>query len=276
MKTFVIQSKVGWNGCSIPAQAYGYTAIEAAEYQNWRQQERAYDYVLNSDLSFTNIGKAGAPEAIDYNYLNKNHIPIGSVEYVLAWLKKMGAEEPRPLNVPSKLRKYMSRECAEVSCLTELSGEWMVKDALKIKNKINGYAKLPYALEGDFFATRWVDDVISEWRLFVFNKRIVGLQCYSGNEWALPDKAYCERIADSYEKKAYTLDVMTYPNSKDLIRIDNIGYWAHKPIITDIVEAHDFFACGLYGFEDSKVLPLMWASAITGLLSEAGGGTHDH
>ena len=35
---------------------------------------------------------------------------------------------------------------------------------------------------------------------------------------------------------------------------------------TEIIELHDFFSCGLYGFEDYSVLPIMWISTITDLL----------
>ena len=266
MRTFVIQSKTAWSGHSIPAQSYGYTAIEAIEYQNWRQREKVYDYVLNNDMGFTSHGKAGAPEAIEYDYLSKNHIPVGSAEYTLAWLSLMGCGEVRPLNIPKEMRSYLSRECVTTSELSGYTGEWMVKDAIVIKSDSNGFMKLPREVHGNYFMTQWIDDVISEWRLFVFNKEIVGMRCYSGNEWVTPDKAYCERVVSSYSKKTYTLDVMVYPNRNKPMESNIHNDWMHRLLITDIVEVHDFFACGLYGFEDYKNLPRMWSAAIDDLL----------
>lgn len=58
----------------------------------------------------------------------------------------------------------------------------------------------------------------------------------------VPDFQYCQTVADQYGKEnpAFTLDVM--------IREDGQ---------TDILELHDFFACGLYGFEDLPAIRQM-------------------
>lgn len=107
------------------------------------------------------------------------------------------------------------------------------------------------------FLSEWVEHVNSEWRVFVFNGEVRDIRCYSGDVCTLPDKEYVEKIAKTYSdtsgKHAFTVDVMVTDEGK-----------------TDIVELHDFFSCGLYGFEDYSVLPLMWSVTMTDILRSAG------
>lgn len=242
MKTFVVQS-TETNGYTIPAQSYGYTAIEAVQYNNWFQGEKVYDFVLNDDMTF---------KSNTYNYLSPNYIPIGSVDYVLSWLKLMGVNDVAPLNIPQELWKYCHRDVTVDYC-TNINGHWMLKDCNKIKADYNGevYFNGDGGKDKKYFLTRWVNDIVSEWRVFVFNGAVLGIQCYSGDVFLTPDNDYIEEIVQNYSKRCYTLDVMVYNGGKT----------------TDIVELHDFFACGLYGFEDYKFLPIMWSSTIKELLN---------
>jgi len=250
MKMFVIQGKPAKERL-IPAQSYGYSAIEAVEYSNWFCREQVYDYVLTDNIRFRSSA-VGAPEAIDYNYLKSNYVPIGSVEFVLEWLKLMGINSVSPLNIPQELWKFCEREICLVNNLVELNGEWMVKDRNRIKSNHNRGLRLPQDIQGNYFATKWIDNVVSEWRVFIIDKEVRGIRCYSGDEWILPNKDYINTIVDTYDKRCYTLDVM----------VQDDGH-------TEIVELHDFFSCGLYGFEDYAVLPKMWITTINELLKGA-------
>lgn len=128
----------------------------------------------------------------------------------------------------------------------------MSKSVTKIKDETNGEVFLSEKdsdSDEKRFLTEWVQDIKSEWRVFVFNKKVRGIQCYSGDEWTLPNKDYVERVVKSCDELSYTLDVMVRENGE-----------------TDIVELHDFFACGLYGFEDHASLLNMWVSTIRKIL----------
>lgn len=239
MRTFLIQSND--TNHHIPAQAYGYTAIEAIDYANWYNGEKIYDYILTTDVPFKRFYK---------DYLTKYQTPIGSVEYVTTWLHAMGVDSVKPLNIPKELWRFCARD-VRISTLDGLTGHWMKKDLDSIKDDQNGEIFLDGSKTSNkkYFLTKWVDRICSEWRVFVFNKKIRGIRCYSGDEWILPCRFYIEDIVNAYDKKSYTLDVMVRDNGR----------------CTDIVELHDFFACGLYGFEDFTVLPQMWISTISEL-----------
>ena len=63
-------------------------------------------------------------------------------------------------------------------------------------------------------------------------------------EYVKPDMGYCREIVDAVQEqrilRAYTLDLMVQQSGN-----------------TDILELHDFFACGLYGFSDPTTLRQM-------------------
>ena len=74
--------------------------------------------------------------------------------------------------------------------------------------------------------------------------KIVGLQPYSGNFLKFPATHKIEEMVDAFKSApiAYTLDIAVLSNNT-----------------TVIVEAHDFFSCGLYGFNNQAILPYMYS-----------------
>jgi len=86
-------------------------------------------------------------------------------------------------------------------------------------------------------------DIDSEWRTFVYDGKMVGLQNYSGRFDIFPDVDKINTMIKTYTTQpiAYTLDVAISGGE------------------TAIIEVHDFFSCGLYGFSDHRVLPFMFS-----------------
>ena len=82
----------------------------------------------------------------------------------------------------------------------------------------------------------------SEWRAFVYKGKLVGLQNYCGEFTLFPDVEKIKEMIKAYKSApiAYTLDVGINANG------------------TFVIEVHDFFSCGLYGFSDSS-LPFMFS-----------------
>lgn len=276
MKTFVIQSKLTPCGHLVPMQSYGYTAIEAVEYANWINGEQVYGYELhlcnddNWSLSRTfrsSCEDDPAEDSDDYNYLRGKYVPIGSVEFVSEWLRQMDADIPKPLNIPEELWSFVKRKVMLDKPInhTGTSFSMYVKSVDEIKSKVNGEYLLDGAFQGDtvYFMTEMVEPVVSEWRVFVYDRQILGIRCYSGDEWVLPKRDYIEDIVKVYDKRCYTLDVMVYEKQSNEPWVNICKGVNH---VTDIVELHDFFACGLYGFEDLKNLPKMWMASIQDIL----------
>ena len=212
------------------------------------------------------------------------YTPVGSVEFACTFAKLIGGTDTFiiPLNVPSELQPMLysgrqifnipSKECAEIFIkeLTgkrKLHGRWHVKDANVIKHPDNRFYDViedtrngMMTMEarigpdgktcGKVFDYNFADkivgkqistvvpDIVSEWRVFVDKKDIrgavVGCECYSGDPIAFPKADRIRQFIDAYtlSPDIYTLDVM----------VDKRGN-------TWVVECHEFFSCGLYGFE---------------------------
>lgn len=88
-----------------------------------------------------------------------------------------------------------------------------------------------------------IRDNSSEWRVFIHNGKAVDIKHYSGAPFVFPNKY---TIVNCYVPKLDfnegTIDVYV-----DLD--DNETY---------VMECHKFFSCGLYGFNQLNILPLMY------------------
>ena len=76
--------------------------------------------------------------------------------------------------------------------------------------------------------------------------RIIDIKNYSGDPWVIPNKDIILQCITEFETKAnsippsYTLDIAVRENG-----------------VVDIIEIHDFFSCGTYGFSEYEKYPLM-------------------
>lgn len=240
IKTFLIQTIDGR-----VAHDFSFTLLEAINYCNWHENKKVYDYILTKN-TYLPLNNDGEPYKEDLEQI----IPIGSVEFVLKYLNKYyNINNIKPLNIPQELRKpeYLKRwvDILRVNTNNTIIIDFgtqpmFIKDNTKIKgiteifNPVRGYPIGEYLISE-------VVEIDSEWRAFVFNNRLVGLQNYLGDFTMFPDVELIKKmISDFNYNSAYTLDV----------GINDKG--------TFIIECHDFFSCGLYGFADYKLLPLMF------------------
>lgn len=246
---FLIQS-TEIDGKEVPAQDFGYTAMQVVDYHNWLcGNEKTYKFEFARSPV---LGKQN-PEWLQIDNSGfSSCIPIGSVEFVLAWFKAMGVDNVKPLNIPKALWKFCDRHITIDYC-SNVNGHFMLKDINTIKASCNGeaYFHVDGGAEKKYFLSEWLNGVKSEWRVFVFNGKIQAVHCYSGDPWLLPNREYVQKAVNTYSNirnTAYTLDVMVTDKK------------------TEILELHDFFSCGLYGFEDLRILPLMWRRLIDFIL----------
>jgi hypothetical protein len=248
MKTFIVDAYLR-NGTMLPEHTFGLTVIDAVRYREHRDQCGMYDWAL-CDRVFRAWG---------FDYLTPDHVPVGGLGFVLAWLSRMGVATVTPLNIPVTLWGDCRRDVV-IGSAEALSGEYMSKSISCLKDPQNGPVRCPTPQFGraERFFTRWVADVIAEWRCFVHRGTLVGLQNYAGDPFVVPNRAYIENVIGHYPKRAYTLDVMVYPDS-------------HGRLVTDIVELHDFFACELFGFSDYDHLLSMHVDAMADQLMTASG-----
>lgn len=225
---FLLESVKGPAGL-FPRYDFVYPFIEAVRFHNWQCGEEMDEAV------FLECPKSG--------YLATNCIPVGSVEFCLDWYRRMGVYTVPPLNIPECLDPLVRRRVLRTNDLKEDGTKYFGKSMTVIKSGKNGWYTEYHDNEPMLF-TNEIKNICSEWRLFVCDGEILGLKCYMGQEFTPPDKKYCEAVVDAVSKndrlRAYTLDVLVLENGD-----------------TDILELHDFFACGLYGFSDPAAIRKM-------------------
>lgn len=209
---------------------FSLTLINAIAYHNWLDADCDISYVTTDELKFD-----------DY----KDCIPIGSVEFVTEFLIKVHNKYPKPVNIPDELmiekftlRNVFNGNEEDFWC----KGEMFVKSNIRVKGFTEVVNSETYDLPtGDYMFSSLID-IDSEWRAFVYNNSLVGLQNYSGDFVLFPNVDTIHTMINAYTKSpiAYTLDVG--------VNVDG----------TFVVEVHDFYSCGLYGFSDLKKLPFMF------------------
>jgi hypothetical protein len=201
---------------------FSFTLLEAIRYQNWRGNDMRY--ILSN--CFIN---------------NENLIPIGSVEFVCEYLKTVYNKEPKPKNVPEELFKWSNRKIFN-GTEKDLTKRLFVKSNDKIK-EFADIVEPDFKLKKGNYQFSEVINIESEWRCFVYKNELIGLQNYSGDFLKFPDVNKIKNIIKDYESCpiAYTLD----------IGLENSSLF--------VIEVHDFFSCGFYGFVDLNKIPYMFS-----------------
>lgn len=210
---------------------------EAVKYNNWFFDRKTFEFFMDYKIE------------ADILKDNKFFIPIGSVEYVLEYYKKnFGIINISPINIPKELQKYdflrrrifTGDKKGEIVSLP--TDRYFIKDISKIKGDTNivTFDKIPNSK--DILVSEEVA-IQSEWRCFVFNGELLDIKSYLTNYFSFPDVEKIRKMIKSYKDspKAYTLDIAVTEEGE-----------------TVLIEVHDFFSCGLYGFMDYKVLPYMY------------------
>jgi hypothetical protein len=215
--------------------------IEAIKYHKWYYQNKCnYNYVFSNN----------------YNKEYKKFIPVGSVEFVSEILKyQYNIKNIKPLNIPTPLlsekflkRKIFIKDSNEKEI--NLNKKIFIKNDEIIKGEIDIINKNEYIPEGRYIVSEMIN-IESEWRIFVYENKIVGCNFYLGNPIMFPDINLIKNMIETFNYEyPYTIDV----------GISEKG--------TFLIECHDFFSCGLYGFSNHKILPTMFIRTINMLISK--------
>ena len=220
---------------------FAFTLLEAIEYTNWFRNNKDIKYkFINTEFY------SGEFTKLEFKKYHKNYVPIGSVEFVSEFIKHFYGYPVVPINIPEELLdfKYTKRFVFN-GTEKEIVGEKFVKTNDQIKGFCQVVTDNTDVPEGNYQISD-VIDIDSEWRAFVYEGKLVGLQNYAGSFTLFPDVLAISDMIGTYEKRenapiAYTLDI-------GVNRFDG----------TFVIEVHDFFSCGLYGFSDLIILPKMF------------------
>src|ERR1035437_124445 len=232
---------------------FSFALLESIRFRNWltrnnKKEEIKVKYISTPEL----LDPDDIYPPIEFKSIHSSYVPIGSVEFVTAFLQEFYGLTPKPRNVPEALfhPRYSCRQIFNGNHMdfeNVIGGKYFFKSNTKIKGfakivKLNSPGMLPIPA-GNYQVSEFIS-INSEWRAFVYEGKLVGLQNYIGEFTVFPNVDAIKSMISAYEKSgeapvAYTLDVGV--NDYD----------------TFIIEAHDFFSCGLYGFADYAKLPLM-------------------
>ena len=217
---------------------FSFELQQAKRYYDWLGEEMELTY-----LDFNDIEKITEPD---------KYIPIGSVEFVSAYLRRFyDKNRPLfPLNVPEELFPFAGREIDNIRGYNDIiPGKYdnkkvFLKSLYTLKRPLNGIAD--YISHNDLigFQVSEIIDILSEWRVFVFKGKIQHISNYSGESLIFPDPKVIEDMVKYYTfaPKAWTLDIAVTADRE-----------------TVVIECHRFFSCGLYGFSDHAIIPKMFS-----------------
>jgi hypothetical protein len=179
--------------------------------------------------------------------LKGKYVPVGSLEFVFEYLKlECGIKKEciLPINIPDILmdQKFLKREVQiKDKEDIQLNGPKFIKSAAAYKSFTEIVENVNDIPAGTYLVSDLIQ-IISEWRAFVCNGELVGIQHYAGDFRIFPDVSFVEGMVSLYTNgpRSYTLD----------IGVNEEGNF--------LIESHPFVSCGLYGFADYKRLPLMF------------------
>lgn len=212
-----------------------------------------------SEYSYSMIDKVDLEEFIKHTKSIdfKNSIPVGSIDFVKKYLEIVhSVRDIEPLEIPKELRcdKYLKRTYLIVD-KNEIprEGGCFLKYASKLKSftytgEISRLFKdvdsSSVLKDGKYVISERVE-LLSEYRCFILNDDIKGIQFYEGdctvtlgqNDIALIKEMIMDYAKNERRPKAYTLDVAI---TKD------------RGVI--LLECHNHSSVGLYGY-DNEILP---------------------
>lgn len=221
---------------------FSFALVEAIEYQNWRNAGlHSYEFVDSSPT----------PDCV---FDIRSYVPVGTIQFVSEFLVRYhDIKGVRPINIPKQLRTldFLKRN-VEFTHKKDLV--LVEKKFIKSNQNLKGYVEITNSTDFIPDVELLVSDLIdidAEWRCFVYNRKLVGLQYYSGDFCIFPDVEFVKECIEVYSDcpPAYTLDV-----------------GVNKQDGTFVIEVHNFYSCGLYGFNDSRILPQMFIRAFNHLL----------
>lgn len=221
---------------------FSFTLIESCRYHNWLSKTNNIKIVFTDEKT------------------KPNYIPIGSVEFVRNYLKTYHDIELKPINVPEELLPFQySGRYIFNGTENDITDEKFVKsnDVIKLKRGDGGLFSGIYSKDDVLPKGKYqISDIIeieSEWRSFVYQNKLVGLQNYGGDFTKFPNISKIEKLISAYASApiAYTLDVGVTGD------------------MTYVIECHQFVSVGFYGFSNHQIIPFMFSKAFNEIIRKS-------
>ena len=176
-------------------------------------------------------------------------IPIGTVEFVRKFYKTYHNIDLKPINLTDikafdpEDSKIFFRKIGEGKLEDVPDGYFFkMKDVHKSNIKDIGIMdkfSRRLAHPADYIFSEPID-IISEYRCFIYKGEWIGAKQYQGDF----------RVSPRYDLMKITLDRLGLKGSY------TVDFALGKDGYVHIIEIHDFMSCGLYGFDDDRILEM--------------------
>jgi hypothetical protein len=187
----------------------------------------------------------------------KDYIPVGGVEFINEFFKEKRGIDLKPINVPECLFPYSNRkivnlqrkEYGRIPEIFQDDRRLFIKCNNTVKHKmlLNSYRVVDSKfINSDNVQVSEIIEVEAEYRCFIYEDKLIDVRRYSGDFTLFPDIAIVRKMIEVYKPKSpktYTLDIG--------INKDGVNF---------VIEVHDFYSCGLYGFNNLQHYPYMLAN----------------
>ena len=239
---------------------FAFTLIENLRFRRWLdRRSNKNDYIVKFIDYNDEVLEPNDIYPMPFKPFHKDYVPVGSVEFVTDFLNHFYGIIPKPINVPVELalRGFTQRHIfnGDETSFEGLKGKWFIKSNDKIKGykEVHGFeeSKRTSLPKGNYQYSKYIN-IESEWRAFVYEGKLIGLQNYSGDFTVFPNVEKLKLMIAAYKSApiAYTLDV----------GVDG------EYDLTFVIECHSMVAVGLYGFNNHK-LPNMLYRAFKEIIS---------
>ena len=188
---------------------------------------------------------------------DRNIFPIGSADFMKKAAGLFDFNLPDPINIPESLKTVCGRK-TWICKKEDIQYPCFIKPLTDMKLFTGFVIESPKAFQlypelkefnGEFFCSDIIENIISEWRCFILNGKILNCSNYNGNPLIFPDKFKIEHLVKSYydAPAGYSLDVCVTNNG------------------TKLVEINDGWSLGNYGCDPQdyfKILKARWFELI--------------
>lgn len=206
---------------------FSFTLINSIKYKNWYNGSKLYNYKLVKSFSAEKFFPS--------------NIPVGSIEFVSNYVKRYYNKEILPIRIDNLPKEILNRKLSINSEEVKNLNKIFIKRFDKFKEDIEIIVnKHLNNFKGNFYYSE-VIDIESEYRIFVFNNKIVGIKHYLGDVYKIPSLNFLERCVEVIDRNTYSFDVAVTKDERECL-----------------IEIHDIFSLGFYGFEDYSIIPQMF------------------
>lgn len=195
-----------------------------------------------------------------FDYAALNNVFVGSIDTMNMLFNRLG-KLPEPIDYPeflfndNLLTRKVSKDILGTvysNCANEFRTHKEVFYFVKpVDTKlfdgsiVTNVESLSYFRGHSVMTPVWISDkidIVSEWRAYIHNKKLVQCSNYAGDFTLVPDYSYIQKLIKGYDNApvSYTIDVAVLKDGR-----------------TDVVEFNDFWAIGSYGLDSMKYAEML-------------------